>query len=114
MAFTTSIRVRQQARKMEISLTALGEKVNCKIILTILSIMRTGKRRGRSFGAKARLARCISSLRASSRRNHVECDEADADAVMAEVQAIMETRTAQVFNGQKIGVEAHIEIIGAV
>jgi hypothetical protein len=28
---------------------------------------------------------------------------------MAEVQAIMETRSTQVFNGQKIGVEAHVE-----
>jgi DNA polymerase I-like protein with 3'-5' exonuclease and polymerase domains len=39
----------------------------------------------------------------------VECAEYDADAVLAEVQAIMETRSAQVFNGQKIGVEAHVE-----
>jgi len=38
----------------------------------------------------------------------VECDEADAVAVMAEVQAIMETRSAQIFDGQTIGVEAHI------
>jgi DNA polymerase-1 len=38
----------------------------------------------------------------------VECAEYDADAVLAEVQAIMETRSAQVFNGQKIGVEAHV------
>jgi hypothetical protein len=38
----------------------------------------------------------------------VECAEADAEAVMAEVQAIMETRSTQVFNGQKIGVEAHV------
>jgi hypothetical protein len=33
---------------------------------------------------------------------------------MAEVQAIMETRSTQVFNGQKIGVEAHVGVIGAV
>ncbi len=39
----------------------------------------------------------------------VECAEDDAEAIMAEVQAIMETRSAQVFNGQKIGVEAHVE-----
>jgi DNA polymerase-1 len=39
----------------------------------------------------------------------VECAEDDAEAVLVEVQAIMETRSAQVFNGQKIGVEAHIE-----
>ena len=38
----------------------------------------------------------------------VECDEDDAEAIMAEVQAIMETRSAQIFNGQKIGVEAHV------
>ena len=44
----------------------------------------------------------------------VECDEADAHAVMTEVQAIMETRSAQVFNGQKIGVEAHVAEIGPV
>ena len=31
----------------------------------------------------------------------VECDDAGADAVMAEVHAIMETRSAQVFNGQR-------------
>lgn len=28
---------------------------------------------------------------------------------MAEVQGIMETRSAQIFDGQKIGVEAHVE-----
>jgi len=39
----------------------------------------------------------------------VECDEADAEAIMAEVQEIMEKRSAQIFNGQTIGVEAHIE-----
>jgi DNA polymerase-1 len=39
----------------------------------------------------------------------VECAEYDADAVLAEVQEIMEIRSAQVFNGQKIGVEAHVE-----
>jgi DNA polymerase I-like protein with 3'-5' exonuclease and polymerase domains len=38
----------------------------------------------------------------------VECDEADAVAVMAEVQAIMETRSAQICDGQTIEVEAHI------
>jgi hypothetical protein len=38
----------------------------------------------------------------------VECAEDDAEAVLAEVQEIMETRSAQVFNGQKIGVEAHV------
>jgi hypothetical protein len=62
-AFTTLIRVRQQARKLEIrdSLTASGEKVNRKIILTILSIMRTGKRRGWPGAFR---------VKASSRRNH--------------------------------------------
>ena len=39
----------------------------------------------------------------------VECDEADAEAIMAEVQEIMMTRSAQIFDGQKIGVEAHVE-----
>src|ERR1700738_426174 len=39
----------------------------------------------------------------------VECDAADAEMIRAEVQAIMETRSAQIFNGQKIGVEAHVE-----
>src|SRR6266436_3847666 len=39
----------------------------------------------------------------------VECDAADAEMIMAEVQAIMETRSAQIFNDQKIGVEAHVE-----
>ena len=38
----------------------------------------------------------------------VECDEDDAMAIMAEVQEIMMTRSAQIFNGQTIGVEAHI------
>lgn len=38
----------------------------------------------------------------------VECDEADVLEVMTEVQAIMETRSAQSFNGQTIGVEAHV------
>ena len=39
----------------------------------------------------------------------VECDEADAEAVMAEVQAIMMARSAFIFKGQKIAVEAHVE-----
>ena len=39
----------------------------------------------------------------------VECAEDDAEAVLAEVQTIMETRSAQVFNGQRFGVEAHVE-----
>jgi hypothetical protein len=30
-------------------------------------------------------------------------------AVMAEVQEIMETRSAQIFDRQAIGVEAHVE-----
>jgi DNA polymerase I-like protein with 3'-5' exonuclease and polymerase domains len=38
----------------------------------------------------------------------VECDEADAEAIMAEVQEIMSVRSAQIFNGQPIAVEAHI------
>ena len=38
----------------------------------------------------------------------VECDEADVLEVMTEVQAIMETRSAQSFNGQTIGGEAHV------
>ena len=58
---------------------------------------------------RAMLARCISSQGRPQDEIIVECDEADADAVMGEVQAFMETRSAQVFNGQKIGVEAHIE-----
>ena len=58
---------------------------------------------------RARLARSISSQGRLHDEIIVECDEADADAVMAEVQAIMETRSAQVFSGQKIGAEAHIE-----
>jgi hypothetical protein len=58
---------------------------------------------------RARLARCISIQGRPHDEIIVECDEADADAAMAEVQAITERRSAQVFNGQKIGVEAHIE-----
>ena len=76
-------------------------------------MMRTRERRGRSFGAKGE-ARCISSQGRPHDEIIVECDEADADAVMAEVQAIMETRSTKVFNGQNIGVEAHTEIIGTV
>ena len=38
----------------------------------------------------------------------VECDEAEAVAVMAEVQKIMMAPSAQIFNGQTIRVEAHI------
>ena len=39
----------------------------------------------------------------------VECDEADVMEIMAKVQEIMETRSAQIFDGQKISVEAHVE-----
>jgi DNA polymerase I len=38
----------------------------------------------------------------------LECAEDDAEAVMAEVQSFMSARSAQIFNGQTIGVEAHI------
>jgi hypothetical protein len=37
----------------------------------------------------------------------VECAEDDALAILAEVQQ-METRSAQIFDGQTIGVEAHV------
>jgi DNA polymerase I-like protein with 3'-5' exonuclease and polymerase domains len=39
----------------------------------------------------------------------VECDEADAEAIMAEVQAIMEKRSHRYSMAKKIGVEAHVE-----
>jgi hypothetical protein len=42
---------------------------------------------------RERLARYISSQGRPHDEIIVECDEADADAVMAEVQAIMETRS---------------------
>ena len=38
----------------------------------------------------------------------VECAEDDAEAVMAEVQEFMRARSAEIFNGQAIGVEAHV------
>jgi DNA polymerase I len=38
----------------------------------------------------------------------VECAGADAEAILGEVKAIMAARSAQVFNGQAIGVEAHV------
>jgi hypothetical protein len=41
----------------------------------------------------------------NSPENLVEADFFQA----AEVQAVMETRSAQVFSGQKFGVEAHVE-----
>jgi hypothetical protein len=58
--------------------------------------------------------RCISSQGRPHDEIIVECDEDDADAVMAEVQAIMETRSVQVFIGQKIGSKHTLKIIGAV
>jgi hypothetical protein len=39
----------------------------------------------------------------------VECAEDDAETVMAEVQSFMSARSAEIFNGLAIGVEAHIE-----
>jgi hypothetical protein len=39
----------------------------------------------------------------------VECDEVDAESILAEVQVIMETWSAKIFNGQKIGVETHVK-----
>lgn len=38
----------------------------------------------------------------------VECAEDDAEAIMAEVQNFMSARSAAIFNGQPIGVEAYI------
>ena len=39
----------------------------------------------------------------------VECDETETVSIMAEVQEIMMARSAQILNGQTIGVEAHVE-----
>jgi DNA polymerase I-like protein with 3'-5' exonuclease and polymerase domains len=58
---------------------------------------------GTKLKVRAQLVSCIHD------QIIVECDETDAVAVMAEVQEIMETRSAQIFDGQKIGVEAHVE-----
>jgi hypothetical protein len=34
---------------------------------------------------------------------------ADAEDILAQVQQIMTTRSAQIFDGQAIGIEAHVE-----
>jgi DNA polymerase I-like protein with 3'-5' exonuclease and polymerase domains len=58
---------------------------------------------GTKLKSRAQLVSCIHDEIVAERA------EDDAEAVLAEVQAIMTARSAQVFNGQKIGVEAHVE-----
>ncbi len=58
---------------------------------------------GEKLKGRAQLVSCIHD------EVVVECDEADAMVIMVEIREIMETRSAQIFDGQKISAEAHVE-----
>jgi DNA polymerase I-like protein with 3'-5' exonuclease and polymerase domains len=57
---------------------------------------------GENLKGRAQLVSCVHD------EVIVECAEDDAELVMAEVQNFMSARSAEIFNGQPISVEAYV------